>query len=133
MAKEYSPNFYNQNIHRITVDTFAAQHPGKSERRAVQSVNGHLISLYCIFEKKLSGKQATEILKRAVEDKNVANKFLWLDPPDFEKTKHVTDVLIAKSLEEHERLVQAWGDSTWQAWKRKHIQAIESFIVELRV
>src|SRR5665213_1800271 len=68
LAKEYSPEFYNQDIHRITVDTFAVQHPGKPERRATQSVNGHLIGLYCTYEKKLSGKQATEFLRRAVED-----------------------------------------------------------------
>ena len=47
LAKEYNADFYNQNIHRITVDTYAVQHPGKPERKAIQSVNGHLISLYC--------------------------------------------------------------------------------------
>jgi Family of unknown function (DUF5946) len=133
LSKEYSPDFYNQDIHRITVDTFAVQHPGKSERKAIQSVNLHLISLYCVYEKKLSGEEATEVLAHAVENKNIVDKFVWLEPPEFEKTKNVTDVLKATNREEHESLVRDWGGSVWQAWSEKHIKAIESFIIELGI
>jgi hypothetical protein len=131
LAKEYSPDFYDLNIHRITVDTYAVQHPGKPERRAIQSVNAHLISLYCVYEKKLSGAQATKILKRIAENEKFVNQFVWLDPPVFEKTRNVTDILKANNQEEHKKWVQTWGDSVWQAWKEKYFQTIESFAREL--
>ena len=83
--------------------------------------------------KKLPGRQATEILGRAILNKNIANKFAWLEPPEFENTNHITDVLGATSQQEHERLVRAWGDSVWQAWSKKHFQAIEFFITELGI
>jgi hypothetical protein len=101
LAKEYSPDFYNQDIHRITVDTFAVQHPGKKERKSIQSVNGHLISLYCLYEKKLSGKKATEVLARVVENESIVDKFVWLEPPEFGGSKNVTDILKATNKEEH--------------------------------
>lgn len=133
LAKEYNPDFYNQDIHRITVDAFALQHPGKPERRAIQSVNAHLISLYCIYEKKLSGELATRILRRVVENKNITDNFVWLEPPKFENTLNVTDVLKATNREEHERLVREWGNSVWQVWKEKHVQTIQKMAKSLGV
>jgi hypothetical protein len=50
LAKEYMPENYDADLHRITVDAYAAQHPGIPNRRAIQSVNVHLISLFAIFE-----------------------------------------------------------------------------------
>jgi hypothetical protein len=131
LAKEYSPDFFDQIVHRITVDTYAVQHPGKPERRAIQSVNGHLISLYATYEKKLPHKQAAEILKRVIEDSNFVDRFVWLDPPDFKDTKNVADVVVATDREEHEVLVREWGDSVWQVWKEKHSEAIEPYVKEL--
>ena len=51
LAREYSNGDYWQ-VHRLTVDTYALQHPGKQDSRAIQSVNVHLASLYLIFKKK---------------------------------------------------------------------------------
>jgi hypothetical protein len=126
LAKEYDPTFYNPNIHQTTVDSYAVSHPGTPERRAIQSVNAHLVSLYCVFEQRLPGQQATRIIKALVDDREITNRFSWLAPPDCSETMVVTDVLGAGSREEHERLVTAWGQSLWNAWKERHFQTIES-------
>lgn len=131
LAKEYAQ--YDPDIHRVTVDTYAVTHPGNKERRAIQSVNGHLISLYCLFEKHMSGRQATQILKQVVENKTITDTFTWLEPPSFQGTKHVTDVLKERNFEEYKELVRAWGRSVWQVWKEKHLQVIETIIAKLGV
>ncbi len=52
LAKEYAPETYDPDPHRITVDTYAVTHPGvKEERRAIQSVTIHLIRLYYFLKK----------------------------------------------------------------------------------
>ena len=83
LAKEYTLVNYDLDTHRITVDTYALTYPGIKERRAIQSVYIHLISLFYTFEKEMSGIQTTQILKSVVENKNIANAFLWLEPPQF--------------------------------------------------
>ena len=120
VAKEFMPENYDPDVHRISVDTYAVQHPGKPERRAIQSVNGHLISLYAMLEKGLRGKEATAVLKKAVEDKKLKEQFQWLEPPSFESTMTVADVVKAEDFEEHAKLVRKWGESVWAAWKAKH-------------
>jgi glycine betaine/choline ABC-type transport system substrate-binding protein len=125
LAKEYLPENYNPDVRRITADTYAVQHAGQSEeRRAVQSVNGHLVSLYLKMEKSLSGEQATLALKRLLEDNRLVKQLRWLEPPSFENTLTVADVVAARDWAEHERLVRAWGRSVWEAWKAQHLPAI---------
>jgi len=43
-AKEYSEYGYPETIHRLTVDTYAIQHPGKPSRSSVASVQDVLYS-----------------------------------------------------------------------------------------
>lgn len=126
LAKEYIPGQYNADFHRITVDTYAVTHPGNStDRRAIQSVNAHLVSLFFVFEKGLSGKQATGALKRIVENEKQRKQFVWLNPPLLENTLTVIDVLKAKNTIEHNELVRDWGKSVWKVWKDKHINTIQ--------
>lgn len=123
LAKEYTPENYDPNIQSITADTYATQHPGKPERRAIQSVNGHLMSLYVVFEKGLRVQEAHAVLIKAVEDKEFQKQFQWLEPPSFDGTLSVSGVIKARDFERVE-LVRKWGDSVWHAWKRKHYATI---------
>lgn len=132
LAKEYTISNWDPDTHRITVDTYAVTHPGIPERRAIQSVCVHLISLYFTFEKGLPGAQATQLIKRVVENKNITAKLAWLEPPQFQGTLHVTDVLQANDFEEHKKLVRSWGQSVWQVWKAKHLHAIGAMIAEMK-
>jgi hypothetical protein len=125
LAKEYSPEYRDAHIHQITVDAFACQHPGKPERRAIQSVNGHLVSLYLVYEKNVIGKEASAAIKHIIEDENAVAGFAWLEPPSFEGSLTVADVLKAKDVSEHKKFVKDWGESVWKTWKAKHLRTVE--------
>jgi hypothetical protein len=126
LAKEYSTENYDPIVHRITVDTYAVQHPGVPEKRAINSVNFHLIRLFLIFEKNLETSQANSVMQQVSNNEELHKLFTWLESPTFEKTLTVTDVIHATSMEEHKRLVNEWGLSVWNVWKKKHGTVIES-------
>ena len=121
LAKEYSDPIY-MKVHRLTVDTYAAQHPGENEPRSAQSVNIHLVALYLILERKMSFEFATKVLGKLVEKNN--HKFNWLTPPETLGPITITDVVSAKTPQDHAQKVQLWAESVWQAWHSSH-RAIE--------
>jgi len=131
LALEYAARPYDATVNRITVDTYAVSHPGRNERRAVQSVNGHLISLYYILEKGVSGEQATKILTRTLASPSLIHQFTWLDPPTLTNTLHITEVSHAPTLEAHKALVRAWGKSVRHAWRAKHGSVVLSHAAQL--
>lgn len=123
LAKEYENYEQFSNIHRLTTDTYAIQHPGQTSRKSTQSVWGHLIALYFVLIKNLDGDSARNMLKIFVESKP---QLEWLAPPSFEGTLTVADVLQANSDNEHIALVQKWTDSVWNVWYTKHKEKIDS-------
>jgi len=125
LAKEYTPENYDADSHRITVDTYAVTHPGRNERKAIQSINIHLIRLYYTFEKDLKGEPLLRVIKHAAESEALHEKFEWLEIPSFEHTLKVTDVIKATTVDEHKRIVYVWGESVWKVWKDKHGEKIE--------
>lgn len=127
LVKEYSEYNYPELTHRLTVDTYAVQHPGQPGRQAIQSVNGHLAGLYFVLVKNTSGKEATE---RISEILGKDLKFSWLEPPVPNGRKTVIDVLNATSQEEHERNVREWAEDVWTCWYKKHGQTIERLLLE---
>ncbi len=127
LAKEYTK--YNElwQTHRLTVDTYAAQHPGNGDRRAVQSVFIHLTRLYLMLEKGLSGKDANNAMKLITMHKN---EFIYLDPlPDFSGTLNILDVAKAGNLDEHRQIVEKWAISVWNAWGVHHYK-IKGFVTK---
>ena len=116
LAREFQDRAHGR-LHRHTVDVYTAQHPGDDDRRQRQSVAIHLIGLCHWLEHGLDAQRVTAatqaVLKRGRPD------WPWLDPPGaYEMT--VRDVLAARSGEEHERLVRAWAERTWDAWRAHH-------------
>ena len=133
LAKEYSPENYDADSHRISVDTYAVTHPGdNNERRAIQSVNIHLIRLYYLFEEEMKGERLLQVIKNAAEDEELHKKLLWLNPPSFENTLHINDVLIAQNSEQHKKIIRSWGESVWSLWKDKHGSTIESLAKQIK-
>jgi hypothetical protein len=127
LAKEYSDPFY-MKVHRLTVDTYAAQHPGQNSPRAAQSVTIHLLALYLIFEKQMPFDFVTQMLGKAVEKKK--RDFRWLPPPSSLGALTVADVAIAKTAEEHQEKVYDWANSVWAAWQVHHNE-IQRLALEL--
>lgn len=116
LAREYG-ELRNPPYHRMTVDAYAAQHPGVESRRSVQSVAGHLIALHLVLERGLDTGYATKVLGRITQ---VADRFVWLTPPDFSESMTVLDVAAAATPGDHERAVRAWASSVWEAWRDEH-------------
>lgn len=128
LAKEYSLENYDPLIHRVTVDTYAIQHPGEPERRSINSVNLHFLRLYLVLHNLVEGSKANEIMKRMSENTKLKEKFVWLEPPSFENTITVADVWKSSERESHVKIVLEWGHSVLDRWTEKHGARIEELI-----
>ena len=120
LAREYSDPLY-MPAHRLTVDAYAAQHPGKPERRSIQSVWVHLASLYLTLERRLDHGFARRVIAAMTED---AHLLEWLDPPSHYRST-VADVIAAEDAEAHGKAVHRWAEDVWSAWAEHH-EAVRS-------
>ena len=117
LAREYE-NPEHMAAHRLTVDTYAVQHPGRPSPQSVQSVAVHLISLHAVLELGLTQRDATNLTKRCAD----AGQFIWLEPLRGSCALNVTHPLKATSADEHVVAVRAWASAAWQSWARYHGQ-----------
>lgn len=116
LAREYGELRYPE-VHRLTVDAYAAQHPGVPSRRSIQSVAVHLVSLHLVLERGFDGRRATEAIRRVLAARP---RLAWLDPPPRLGGSTVADVLGADTPADHERRVRLWADDVWAAWVPHH-------------
>jgi hypothetical protein len=109
LAAEYSDPALLQT-HRLTVDTYAVQHPGNAaDRRAVQSVGLHLARLYVQLESEWSPPETNAVMLDFSQHKS---SLVALDPPSaFRMT--IADVLPACGLGGHAEIVRKWAKTTW--------------------
>jgi hypothetical protein len=127
LAKEYS-DFHYGKVHRLTVDAYAVQHPGKAERRAIQSVNVHLVALCLTLESNVPYEQATKALSELAKGAKTGKvSFDWLARPKDLGKLTVLDVHAAVDANDHCRRVRDWAECAWQAWGQHH-DAIRSLI-----
>ena len=116
LAREYG-EFHYPEVHRLTVDAYAAQHPGVPSRRSIQSVAVHLMGLYFALEVGSITPITTAAIGRLAK---LPGAFTWLEPPAYLGDITVLDVVQARDLKEHERLVNLWARAVWQAWAVHH-------------
>jgi hypothetical protein len=116
LAHEYAELGYPE-CHRLTVDAYAAQHPGRREPRSIQSVGTHLTGLYLVLERGLDGRTATAQKNRVLATQP---RFMWLNPPSTAGAITVQDVLEMRRATPHCDAVEAWARSVWQAWELHH-------------
>ena len=115
LAREYADPAY-MAVHRLTVDAYAAQHPGRPSPQAIRSVGAHLIALHAVIERGLPHRAALHLIRRSVE----TLRFEWLEPPAERGRVRVTDVLAARTPDEHGERVRRWARSVWDAWSPHH-------------
>ena len=116
LSREYSDPAFGV-LHRLTVDSYAVQHPGRPSAQAIQSVCVHLISLCLVLERGLAVAYATRVMGAATRTKE---RFFWLTPPTSLGEVTVADVgEVATSLQ-HEEKVRAWAEAAWSAWAAHH-------------
>jgi len=116
LAREYSdPSF--GGLHRLTVDSYAVQHPGRPSAQTIQSVCLHLISLHLVLERGLATSYATRVMGAAGRMKE---RFVWLAPPASRGAVTVAEVCGAATPAQHEARVRAWASAAWLAWTAHH-------------
>jgi Family of unknown function (DUF5946) len=116
IAKEYSdPQFFA--VHRLTVDAYAVQHPGKPSRQSIQSVGVHLVRLCLFLEHGLEPEKANDAMLAAAKLKST---YHWLEPPASLGRLTVSDVDAATNAEHHKVLVRQWAEQMWQVWSAHH-------------
>ena len=119
LAREYS-DYRFAAVHRLTVDAYAAQHPGKPERRTIKSVAVHLIGLHLALERGVSSIDAVQTLQSAADR---SAEYHWLVPPSSFGDLTVVYVHGAGGDPElHKQRVQEWAGHTWRAWAAHHAQ-----------
>lgn len=116
LAREYSDPAYF-DVHRLTVDAYAVQHPGATDRQSIQSVGVHLIRLCLFLEHGLTAENANNAMLEAGKNKH---SFVFLEPPRNFGTITAADVYKAKSVKEHKAIVKEWAKTAWDAWSIHH-------------
>lgn len=117
MAKEFGEYAYPE-IHRLTVDSYAVQHPGDPTPQTIQSVNVHLAGLYLYLEKGVENRFISKVMSRMVD--RFKGEFSWLEPPSNRGDVTVLDVVAVQNFQEHEEVVLKWVRSAWGAWREFH-------------
>lgn len=116
LAREYSDQAYFA-VHRLSVDAYAAQHPGRPSPQTIQSVAVHLVRLCLLLERGLPMERANDAMLKASEREAL---YVWLEPPISRGSVTVTDVVSAVGVDAHMVAVRRWAESTWQAWVTHH-------------
>lgn len=115
LAAEYGDVALMQT-HRLSVDTYAVQHPGDRSRPAIQSVGLHLSRLMLQQENEALPKETNAVMLRFGAHKASLE---WLEPPQsFSMTVADMEPFIGGSR--HADAVRDWAAKTWADWKEHH-------------
>jgi Family of unknown function (DUF5946) len=118
LAREYSNPAY-MAVHRLTVDSYAVQHPGSPSPQTIQSVGIHLLRLFLILERGYSDAAAAKAMPVLSRHKR---SFHWLTPPQSLGSKTALDVWRCETAAQHAEAVREWARSAWLAWSPHHEQ-----------
>jgi hypothetical protein len=115
LAAEYStPELLP--VHRLSVDTYAVQHPGGASRQAIQSVGLHLARLYLQLEHPRPPKETKEVMRAFAGRKSSLER---LTPPEkFSMT--LADVAPFVGAPSHAEKVSEWAHAAWNDWRGAH-------------
>jgi len=115
LAVEYSsPEL--MEIHRLTVDTYAVQHPGDTSRQAIQSVGMHLARLAVQLDTSKSPDELNAVMSGFSARK--AGLIHLARPYNFSMT--IDDIAPFTGGNEHISKVREWAASAWQDWHQHH-------------
>jgi hypothetical protein len=108
-------------IHQLSVDTYAAQHPGGAHPD--RSIAIHLVGLYLVLERHVP---TVEMPRRHKYLADSVRDWPHFEPPARLGRIRAGDVAGAHSAEAHAAAVRAWARSVWADWSEHHA-AIEDF------
>lgn len=115
LAAEYSaPELLP--VHRLSVDTYAVQHPGGESRQAIQSVGLHLARLLVQIENPRPPKETNDVMRRFAGRKASLKR---LTPPkEFSMT--IADVAPFVGGPLHAQKTRDWARAAWEDWREAH-------------
>ena len=113
------------DFHRLTVDAYAAQHPGEPGRQAEQSVAVHLGR--ALPRARARGRTRTTSHRLFPTLTERERPFGWLEPP-ARWARDRADVLDASCHEEHGRAGQRLGARTCGAAWTPHHETIRAWL-----
>jgi Family of unknown function (DUF5946) len=116
LAREYQNPTY-MRVHRLTVDTYAVQHPGVDTPQARNSVGIHLSRLCLMLERGWSIDRANAAMLAITAKKH---DYPWLTPPASLGPLSVRNALAATTPHEHSAAVEQWARAVWAAWAPHH-------------
>jgi hypothetical protein len=116
LAREYSEPALIPT-HRLSVDTYAVQHPGDGSRQAIQSVGLHLARLMLQLDRPLPPAETNDVMLGLGKHK----ASLPALPPPNSYAMTVLDIPLGCTAEDHVSAVRAWALTTWTAWSAHHL------------
>jgi hypothetical protein len=116
LASEYSDTALLPT-HRLSVDTYAVQHPGQVRtRQRIQSVGLHLARLGLQLDRPSPPQETNDVMLGLGKQKQTLE---YIERPTrFQMA--VADVADFAGTSEHSSKVRAWAMSTWEDWSDHH-------------
>jgi len=115
LALEYS-NPPLMRWHRLTVDSYTAQHPGVPGRQSAQSVHVHLAGLHLVLERGLDMPAVARAMQRLADGRPHA----WLEPPPLATAIGLPQAIAAAGTSAYAGVVRSWAEAVWSAWSDHH-------------
>ena len=128
LAIEYSNASLFQQVHELTVDGYAVQHPGG--KHPDKSLGIHLCGLHLMLDRDIPSANIPRLHQRIAD--NIEAWPHFPHPPDLGSVT-VFDVALASSAEEHAEKVWQWARSVWRAWSPHHAAVAEMVARHLRL
>lgn len=117
LAKEFSRRRYFE-VHPLTADSYALQHPGSPSPQTIRSAALHLLSLHAALERDLPMAMLASVKQKA--KRLLRDQLVWLDPPENLGAVTVAEVARATNAADHQAWVRRWARSAWEAWAAHH-------------
>lgn len=117
LAAQYSSP-PRMTFHQLVVDAYAAQHPGGDDRRAIQSVGIHLMTIAMFLEDGVDPALGTSLHRRMVE----RPVFHRLHRPGALPAERLTwrHVPLDGSAELAKGRAYEWARAVWAEWEPHH-------------
>lgn len=115
-----SAEYLDRNLapmQRLTINTYAVQHPGVPGPQTKQSLWVHLAGLCLVLERGQPADRTTTLMAGLVSQRW---DWDWLEPPALPYPRTIVDVRGARTLDNYDQAVAEWSVSTWLAWQAHH-------------
>jgi len=125
-----SAEYLDRNLapmQRLTINTYAVQHPGTPGPQTKQSLWVHLAGLCLVLERGQPADRTTTLMAQLVSSHW---DWEWLEPPPLPYPRTIVDVRGARTLDNYDQAVAEWSVSTWLAWQAHH-DAIRAVVDKL--